>query len=277
MTDLTIIIHTHNEEKNILDCINSAKLLTNKIVLIDMESEDKTVEIAKNLNVPHFNFPKSNYVEPAREFGIKKSETDWVLILDADERITEELADEIKDTIRYNQIQSDIIGKKNSDSIRFHPIPSDSIGSYKIPRKNIFGQTKWLHHGGWWPDYQIRLINKKYFINWPKRIHSTPQIKGDFGYLKNSLIHYFHGDLTSMVKKTVIFEDIESDLLFKAKRASGTGIFFRKYLAELYRRLIKNLGFLDGPFGIIESIYQAFSKTITYLFLYEKKLKSRSL
>ena len=250
MKNLSVIIYSLNEEKNIGECINSAKLLTDEIILIDMESNDKTVEIAKNLNVLVFNFSKSDYVEPAREFGISQSKTDWVLILDADERITEELAEEIKQLLTIN---------------------SSLLTYYKIPRKNIFANIKWLRHGGWWPDYQIRLINKKYFIDWPKRIHSTPQIKGNLGYLKNPIIHYFHGDLTSMVKKTVIFEDIESDLLLKAKKTSGTKTFFRKYLAELYRRLIKNLGFLDGPFGIIESIYQAFSKTITYLFLYEKQ------
>ncbi len=280
MNNTTIIIHTHNEEKNIEDCINSAKLLTEEIILIDMESTDKTVEIARNLKVLVSNFPRSHYVEPAREFGISQSKTDWVLILDADERMTKKLANEIQDVIRYNQIQSDTISKKDSDFIRFHPISSDSIkfSYFKIPRQNIFAGIKWLRHGGWWPDYQIRLINKKYFVRWPKRIHSTPQIKGDFGYLENPLIHYFHGDLISMVKKTVIFEDIESNLLLKAKKTSGTKTFFRKYLAELYRRLIKNLGFLDGPFGIIESIYQAFSKTITYLFLYEKQnKKGRSL
>lgn len=254
MKKISVIIHSLNEEKNIKDCICSAKLLTDKIILIDMGSTDKTTEIINNFQLPIFNFPKSNYVEPAREFGIKKAQTDWVFILDADERITNKLADEIKSVIRNSQ-----------------------FSNYKIPRKNIFGHIKWLKHGGWWPDYQIRLINKKYFIRWPKRIHSTPQIKGDFRYLKNPIAHYFHGDLSNMVKKTVIFEDIESDLLLKAKKTSGTKTFFRKYLAELYRRLIKNLGFLDGPFGIIESIYQAFSKTITYLFLYEKKLKSRSL
>lgn len=252
MVNITIVVHTHNEEKNIEDCIKSVKLLTDEIILVDMESTDNTVEIAKSLNVSAFNFPKSNYVEPAREFGISKSKTDWVLILDADERITKELAQETKKLITSHY------------SLSTH---------YKIPRKNIFGQTKWLKHGGWWPDHQIRLINKKYFISWPKRIHSTPQIKGDLGYLKNPLIHYFHGDLSNMVKKTVIFEDIESDLLLKAKRATGTRIFFRKYLAELYRRLFKNLGFLDGAFGIIEAIYQAFSKTITYIFLYEKQNK----
>ena len=252
---ITILIYTRNEERNISDCINSAKLLTDKIILVDMESSDKTVEIAKSLNIPVFNFPKSNYVEPAREFGIKQAETDWVLILDADERMTNELANEIQNVI----------------TLKRSNVPTEI--AFKIPRRNTFAGIKWLRHGGWWPDYQTRLINKKFFLNWPKRIHSTPHIKGDIGYLKNPLIHYFHGDLNGMVKKTIIFEDIESDLLFKAKRKTGIGIFFRKFLAEIYRRLIRNSGFLDGPFGIIESIYQAFSKTITYLFLYEKQIK----
>lgn len=273
MNNITVIIHTLNEEKNIGNCIRSAIILTNKIIVVDMESIDKTVEITNDLKIPVFNFHKSNYVEPAREFGIKQAKTDWVFILDADERITVELAAEIKDIIGQSQMQLDKISKNNSNSIQFHPIPSNFINSYKIPRKNIFSNIKWLRHGGWWPDYQIRLINKKYFVNWPKRIHSTPQIKGNFGYLKNPLTHYFHGDLKRMVQKTIIFEDIESDLLLRANKKSGTRIFFRKYLAEIYRRLIKNLGFLDGPFGIIEAIYQAFSKTITYIFLYEKQNK----
>ncbi len=260
MKNLSIIIHSLNEEKSISDCINSAKLLTDEIILVDMESNDKTVEIAKNLKISVFNFPKSNYVEPAREFGIKQAKTGWVFILDADERMTEELADEIK-----NKIQNKSGGHRDPP-----------LQYYKIPRKNIFSGIKWLRHGGWWPDYQIRLINKKSFVNWPKRIHSTPQIKGDFGYLKNPLVHYFHGDLSNMVNKTVIFEDIESELLYKAGKKTTTKIFFRKFLAELYRRLIKNLGFLDGTFGIIESLYQAFSKTITYLFLYEKSRNKKN-
>ena len=94
--NVSVVIHTQNEEKNIEGCIESAWLLTDKIVAIDMESNDHTIEIVKTLEVPVFNFPKSNYVEPAREFGIKKSGADWVFILDADERITKELADEIK-------------------------------------------------------------------------------------------------------------------------------------------------------------------------------------
>ncbi len=138
----------------------------------------------------------------------------------------------------------------------------------------LFGKGSWLKHGGWWPDYQIRLINKKYFKSWPKQIHSTPLIEGNLGFLSHSLLHYSHQNMQSMVQKTIVFEDMESQLLHKAGKQVSTLTFFRKFIAELYKRLIGRLGFLDGTIGIIESIYQAFSKTITYLYLYEKKISS---
>ncbi len=257
---VTITIHTFNEEKNIEACIESARLLSDRIQVVDMTSADKTVSLAKKLGVEVYSFPYSYYVEPSRQFGIVKANTDWVFILDADERLTKELAKEISKKLEVGSLKLE-----------------DELTYYKVPRKNFFAGEKWLEHGGWWPDYQIRLINKKYFKNWPKQIHSTPQIKGTAGFLKEALLHYFHGDLEQMVQKTVIFEDIESELLNKAKKNTSTMIFFRKYLGELYRRLFKHFGFLDGTIGIIESIYQAFSKTITYLFLYEKKFKSRSV
>ena len=242
-----VIIHTFNAEKSIVDCIKSAKFLTNDITVIDMKSDDKTVQLAKKMVAKIFSFPRFYYVEPAREFGISKVDTDWFLLLDTDERITQKLVEEIKETIN-----------------------NPRYSNYKIPRMNIFGKIKWLRHGGWWPDYQTRLINKKAFKSWPKAIHSTPLIEGSTGYLKNPIVHYFHGDLESMVDKTIIFEDIESNLLFQAKKEASVSIFFRKFFGELYRRLIVGLGFQDGEIGIIESIYQAFSKTITYIYLYEK-------
>ncbi len=261
MKDLTVLINTFNEEKNIRECINSVQFLQSKIIVVDMHSNDDTVKLAQRLGAQIYNFTHTSYVEPSRKFAIDKAETDWVLILDADERITKELADEILKSISAKAS----MGKQVQDNKYTH---------YKVPRKNIFATVRWLKHGGWWPDYQIRLINKQYFKTWPKEIHSTPAIEGKAGILKNPIVHYFHGDLESMVEKTIIFEDIESDLLLKADKNVNTLTFFRKFMGELYRRLIKNLGFLDGEIGIIESIYQAFSKTITYLFLYEKKKHS---
>lgn len=252
---ITVLIYTYNEEKNIVECIKSAQLLSNSVVVIDMESTDKTVELAKKQKAKVLVFPYSQYVEPAREFGIKSAKTDWVFILDADERITPELAQEIvpNDTAQVSQGLLD-----------------SSITYYNIPRRNIFGGKKWLKHGRWWPDYQIRLINTKAFVSWPKQIHSTPIIKGKGGFLHKPLLHYFHGNLEEMVKKTIIFENIESDLLYKANKSVSTLTFFRKFIGELFRRLIKEKGFMDGTIGVIENIYQAYSKTITYIYLYEK-------
>lgn len=248
MDEITVIIHTFNGEREIGECIDSARLLTENILVIDMESTDGTQTAVKNRGINILTFPHSDYVEPARKFAIEKAEGRWVLVLDSDERLTGELAGEIKKTVKDNR-----------------------FSHFRIPRKNIFGRKQWLRYGGWWPDAQIRLINKKYFRDWPKDIHSTPVIDGKSGLLQSPILHYFHGDLEQMLEKTAVFEDIESDLLFKADRPVTILTFFRKFTAELFRRLIRDRGFLDGKIGIIEGIYQAFSKTVTYLFLYEKK------
>lgn len=252
--DISIIVYAHNEEKNITDCIKSARLLTKNIIVIDTQSTDETVNIAKKMGVVIYSAPHHVYVEPTRKFGIQKASADWIFLLDADERIDNDLANEIKSKIN-----------------------SDVYTHYKIPRKNIFAQKKWLQYGGWYPDYVIRLFRKSAFVNWSHDIHSTPAIKGQCGFLKKQLTHYFHPSLTNMVEKTIVFEEIESDLLYRAGKKVNTAIFMRKFLGELNRRLIIKVGFLDGNLGIIESLYQAFSKTLTYIFLYEKYKKNSSI
>lgn len=245
---ISVVIQTYNEEKNIRECIDSARLLSDHLVLVDTESTDNTVAIAREMGLKIYSFPNQKLVEPAREFGVEKGDGEWVFLLDADERITPGLAGEIKKVIHENK--------------HTH---------YKVPRKEIFGKTVWLEHGGWWPNHIIRLIEKKHFKEWPKNIHSTPVVEGSCGILKEALLHYSKNDYEVIVSKTILFEDQESDLLYKANKPVSVPTFFRKFFGELYRRLFKKQGYKDGMIGIIESIYQAFSKTITYLYLYEKK------
>jgi glycosyltransferase involved in cell wall biosynthesis len=254
-SEVTVLIEARNEQDHLRDCIRSAKLLTNSIILIDQHSTDHSVEIAREEGVTIYEHEPVQVVEEIREYGINRVKTPWVFILDADERITEELANEIRAYV------ADV--NANNSHLR-------------VNRENIFGNT-WLRHGGWWPDPQTRLINVKNFISWPKAIHSTVQLKGDIGMLEAPLLHHFHGNLHTMVEKTILFEEVEAELLHKAGRKSGTLIFMRKFCGELWRRLIKNKGFMDGAPGIIESIYQAYSKTVTYLYLYEKNRTLRSV
>lgn len=251
---IEIVLTVHNESANLEACIKAAKNLTKNITVIDTESTDETVKLAKSLGVRVLSFPYSKYVEPSRSFAMDSAKADWVFILDADERISKKLGDEIKKTIRTTK--------------KTH---------FLVPRKNIVNGKKWLEYGGWYPDYIIRLIEKESFVRWPKAIHSTPKIDGAKGKLKNPLGHDFQPSLEYMVDKTAVYEDMESDLLFNARRKVTVPILFRKFFGELFRRLIQKSGFRDGTYGIIESFYQAFSKTVTYIFLYEKYKKDTTL
>lgn len=246
---ISVLIYAHNDEKNIECCLIGARLITSHILLINIGSTDNTASLAKKFGAQVITLKPTEYVELVRMAGIKNTNTEWIFILDSDEVVTEELADEIRQIINVS------------------PTPTH----FRVPRKNIFGKSKWLKHGGWWPDAQIRLIKRAALIDWPSIIHSTPQIMGDCSSIKEPLIHYSHGDFAQMVRKTIKFEGTESDLLHNAGRKVNTLIFFRKFFGELFRRLIKERGFMDGNEGFAESIYQAYSKTVTYLMLYEKQ------
>lgn len=255
MKNISIIIHSYNNGA-LIDCVKSALLLTKDVFVIGEEKRKQVLDDLKKLGVIFIPFLNRDIVEPAREFGISHAKTEWVFLLDADERMTKELTTEITEAVEERS------GKTAS-----------VITYYKVPRKEIIFGTKWLKHGGWWPNYQTRLIKRSAFVSWPKEIHSTPVIKGRSGFLKNPLLHFSQNDIEEIVNRTINFESKESDLLFQAGKQANVLIFKRKFLGELFRRLIRHAGFLDGKVGIIESIYQAFSKTITYIFLYEKRIK----
>lgn len=244
---LTVVLTFYNEEHHMRACIENAQKLTDSIVLVDTHSTDASARIAKEMGYTVISAPYTKYVEPTRNFAISHVKTDWSFILDADERFSLELMKEIRETL-----------------------PTTDKTHFKITKKNLFAGKWWLRHGGWNADSMIRCIKTDSFVTWPPEIHSTPVIKGDQGHFTALLDHHIHPSLENMVEKTALYEDMESNLLHKAGRAVSVPIFFRKFFGELYRRLIKHSGYLDGIPGIIESIYQAYSKTVTYLYLYEK-------
>lgn len=249
MKSLTVVLTVYNEKEHIVPCIENARKLTDNVIVIDTESTDETVALAKKTGVPVFSYQYERYVEPSRNYALSLVKTDWAFIIDADERFSDELMTEIRETL-----------------------PLTDKTHFKITKKNIFAGRWWLRYGGWNADSMIRCIKMSAFVNWPPAIHSTPEIKGEMAYFKAFLDHHFHPNLENMVTKTANYEEMESRLLHKAGRPVSVPIFFRKFFGELYRRLIKNQGYRDGMPGIIESVYQAYSKTITYLFLYEKSI-----
>lgn len=245
---ISVIINTLNEEKNIARVMKSVSF-AQEIIVCDMFSEDKTVEIAKKLGAKIYKHKKTGYVEPARNFAISKAIHDWVLIVDADEEIPLTLAKKIE------QI--------TTDTAETH---------FFIPRKNvIFG--KWVHASQWWPDYNIRLFRKG-SVKWQDKIHSRPQTSGKGQYLEAkeqfAIIHHHYENVDQYFLRMMRYSDVQ------AMELIGEGYKFRwqdliqKPISEFLGRFFVNQGYRDGVHGFVLSMLQAVSFLLVYIRVWEK-------
>ena len=190
-----------------------------------------------------------------RNEGARKSNGDWLLYVDTDEEITDNLQKEIEFTINNLQFTN---------------------SAYAIPRRNfIFGKE--MKHCGLWPDFVLRLIKKDKLKGWTGDLHEQPKVDGKTCHLKESLIHNKHKTLAEMVEKTNDWSEIEARLMFDAKHPPMNIFrFFSAGLREFWRRMVIQIAFLDGSDGIIYALYQVFSRLISYSKLWELQLKSNT-
>lgn len=246
---LSVVINTLNEEKNIERAIKSVSF-ADEIVVCDMHSDDKTVELAKKLGAKIVYHEKTNYVEPARNFAISKTTGDWILILDADEEISGDLATKLKQV---------------SDQ--------DDNKVVEIPRKNIiFG--KWMKASMWWPDYNIRFF-KKGTVTWGDEIHRPPKTSGSLFKLeleeKYAIVHYHYVTLSQFIERMNRYTTIQADELIKNGYQFKWADLIAKPLGEFLGRFFANRGFEDGLHGLALSLLQAFSFLVMYLKTWEKE------
>ena len=251
---LSAIIIAKNEEKKIGGCLKSLAGLVDEIIVVDNDSIDKTVNISKSYGAKIFEYKGGSYSDWRNE-GLKKAGGVWILYVDADERVTPELRDEILELV---------------SSIKY---PVSPHSAFAIPRRNII-LGKELKHGGWWPDYVKRLFRKNKFIKWVGELHEEPTFEGDLGHLKNPLIHIKHDNLYEMVEKTNSWSEIEARLMLKANHPPMTvPRFLSAMFREFWLRMVHHAAFLDGPEGIIYALYQVFSRFTSYAKLWELQIK----
>jgi len=248
----SVIIIAKNEEQMIGDCLRSVRQLADEIILVDSGSTDKTMEIAKKYSARIISLPTEK-LEFARwrNVGLREAKGEWILYLDADERVTPELQKEIKESIKY-------------------------FTAYEIPRRNFY-LGKEMHYGGAWPDYVKRLFLKEKLKRWIGELHEDPVFEGEMGRLKNPIVHIAHRDLSLMVEKTREWSKIEAELLYKTRHPPVTWWrILRIMLSEFWLRGVKLQGWRDGTVGWIEIIFQMFSRFVTYGRLWELQQKHKS-
>ena len=244
---LTIVISAFNEEKKIGDCLESIKKIADEIIFIDNTSSDKTVSIAKTYTDKIFIKPNNKMLNVNKNFGFTKAANEWILSLDADERLTPELAKEIEDVLSK---------------------PTEVCG-YFISRKNIiFG--KWIEHTGWYPDKQLRLFKAKNGRFEEKHIHELLTVKGQVESLKNPMIHLNYESISQFLSKMIIlYTPSEAENIINQGYVFDWKDSLRMPSREFLQRYFSQKGYKDGLHGLVLSLLMAFYHFVIFLKLWE--------
>jgi glycosyltransferase involved in cell wall biosynthesis len=240
----SIIINTFNEEKNIEHCLESVKW-ADEIIIVDMYSEDNTVDIAKKYTDKIFFFERMGYADPARQFALEKASNEWILVLDADELVPLKLMNKLHE----------IIEKDSGDVIY-------------IPRNNYFA-GKQIHNMGWGAldDLQPRFFKRKY-LNFGEKIHDFYNINEDARIYKitdprEGFIHFSYLDFEDYIDRLNKYTSIESRNLFEGNKEKLNQnkniltIIFRVFV-DFFGNYIGKKGYKDGFRGFSLSFLSVF-------------------
>ncbi|MBE0390481.1 glycosyltransferase family 2 protein [Flavobacterium sp. PL002] len=239
--NLSILIITYNEEQNISELLETLSF-ADEIIVVDSYSTDATFKIAKNYpQVKVLQHPFENYAAQ-RNFAISQAKNKWILFLDADERLSDQLINEIKE-ITYRKT---------------------TYRGYYCYRTFMFENNK-LHFSGWQTDKSIRLFKKKdSYYNPEKTVHEKLIIKGAIGKLKNKLTHYTYKDYNSYKAKMIRYGKLKA---IEEYNKGTKPFFFHYYLRpvfQFFNNYFFRLGILDGKKGLTICYLNALSVWIRF-------------
>ncbi len=200
MTPLSVVVITRNEEKNISACLESVQW-ADDIVIVDSESSDATIPLARKFTNKIFVEPWKGFAD-AKTFGVAQARNEWVLWLDADERVPSELADEIQSLLQS----------------------SPHKAAYTIARRAYF-LGRWIAHSGWYPGRVTRLFRKDSASFSSAAVHEGLEVRGDVGELRNDLLHFTDPNLFHYTKKFNRYTSLASVELCKAGKDFARSIF----------------------------------------------------
>ncbi|MCL2110339.1 glycosyltransferase family 2 protein [Microgenomates group bacterium] len=252
--DLTGIIIARDEEKWIGAAIKNLQYFCQSVIVVDNDSTDDTLNIANQLKVRTFKFSGSDFAS-IRNLAASKVETDFFLYLDADERVSVKLAENI----------AKILARKTAPK----------LGAIQFSRQNFFYGHEMRATGfEMRSDLVTRLFSKENFQKWTGKIHETAQYEGKMiTLLEQPIWHFTHRSTRDNLLKSAEWTQIEAKLLAKDEKTPKiTGsMILRKTMMEFWRRWFRGKAWQDGTVGMIESLTQAFNKAMVYSQVWEKQ------
>jgi len=253
MKTISIAIATYNEEKNIKACLDSVHLWVNEIILVDGQSDDSTVNIAKKYkNIKIISTTNKPIFHLNKQMAIDKCTSDWILQLDADEIVSSKLKQEILSTIEKTEFDG-----------------------FWIPRKNFF-LGKFLTKGGVYPDPTIRLYKKGKGKLPCLDVHEQAVIDGKVGQLNSDLLHYADPTFSRYLLRNDRYTSLIATQLFDLGVRPSVSNFLKYFLFKpVYWFILayfRHRGYADGFPGFVFAWYSSLRFPISYIKLYEKKI-----
>jgi glycosyltransferase involved in cell wall biosynthesis len=249
---LSVAIITYNEESNIRRTLESVKW-ADEIVIVDSGSTDRTVEICREYTDNVFHQDWLGFARQ-KNLAIDKTSGDWVLSLDADEPIEPALADEIRTIISSPH----------------------AYDGYRIPRRTFF-LGKQIRHGGWYPDYNLRLFRKGKGRFEERTVHEAIRVDGHVGKTHDAILHYANPDLatylSSINKYSSLAVDVMGERGISRFKTSLLNILFRPVLTFVLKYFFR-LGFLDGKHGLVLNLFHSYYVFAKYAKAWERSEKA---
>ncbi len=244
MNKISVIIIAKNEETDIRECLESVNGF-DEIVLIDSGSTDKTVQIAGLYTDKIYKRDFDDF-SSQKNFGVSKAKNDWILSLDADERLSPKLSEELLS------------------------VPLEKMAGYRIKRSTyIFG--KLMRYGGHQKDFPLRLFDRRRG-SFVQPIHEYVKTEGEVGLIHQPLLHYSSRNLKEYFEKLMLYTGMEARY---ASDKAALSVYARMIVCPLVRftqRYILELGFLDGPKGLLFYLLSSFYELSRWFKLLRFKL-----
>ncbi len=238
---ISVVVSAYNEERVLGRCLSSVKELADEIVVVDNESQDKTEAVAKQFTDKVYSQKNILMLNTNKNYGFGKATGDWILNLDADEEIPKDLASEIKALIQTE--------------------PKET--GFWINRKNIiFG--KWITHGLWWPDKQIRLFRRGRGRFPCIHIHEYIAVEGRIRELREPYTHYNYESVSQYLKtidraatsEALSLKDMHHQFVWYDAIRFPMSDFLKIYFAQA--------GYKDGLHGLVLALFQAFYSFVVF-------------
>jgi glycosyltransferase involved in cell wall biosynthesis len=238
---ISAVIITFNEEDRLPDALASLQGVADEIVVVDSYSTDRTAEIARQAGTAFYQNRFNDYGQQ-KNFALQKANHDWILNLDADERVSPALKNAIQE-------------------LKEKKVPGN-VAAYAIKRRTFY-LGRWIRHSGWYPDKKIRLFRKAGSV-WQGRIHERLQVAGNIAPLSGAILHYTYRDIGDHVRRLNRYSTFLAEEIVRQKKKC---LFLRLLIlppVTFFRHYVWRLGFLDGFAGLVIATISSWGTAMKY-------------